>query len=163
MSDHPAARERHAQAALLFTAAAAALQNDWEFFKAALTGSIVLGHSVCDLIRAQSARAPGFKQWYSALEIRHPTLGLFRDERNYAIHQRLTALHGLGHRNAGIRLKLQAEGEEPPPEPPQEPIAGTTREAYFDAAHWSAKPAVDYVADYLDELERVIREAEASF
>jgi len=69
------------------------------FSKAALTGSIVLSDSVRDLIRAQSARAEGFRQWNSTIEVNHPILAAFRVERNFAMHQRLTAVHGLGHRN----------------------------------------------------------------
>jgi len=38
-----------------------------------------------------------------------------------------------------------------------------TREAYFDSEQWSAKPAVEYVLDYLRELEVVIVQAEVQF
>ena len=163
---HQLARGRLEQAVTLHRLATDALQYDWEGFKALAAATIVMGRSVLHFIQRHDGRKPGFKAWWTSLEGRYPTLKFFRDERDALLKERFFAVHGQGYADTGTRFVLKAEGEELPPSPPPTPVhfvAEVRRQAFLDESGWDDKPALDYIADYLMDLESVIVEAETSF
>jgi hypothetical protein len=163
VTSHSTAQARLDQTALLHELATDALDGDWETFKSLVAATIVMGRSVLHLVQTQDRSHSGFKPWFAQLETRFPTLRFFRDERDALLKERMVALHGLGYRDAAMRIVIKAEGEELPPPPPPTPPPAMTRQAFFDAAGWDKRPALDYLAQYLAELEAVISAAEARF
>jgi hypothetical protein len=126
-----------------------------------------MGRSTLHLIQDQDQHQPGFKTWWHSLEGRWRTLRFFREERNALLKERLIAVHGLGYSDVAVRFRVRAEGEEVPPSEPPPPLDPapllTTRLAFFDAPGWDDRPAVEFIADYLTDLEAVTSEAEAQF
>jgi hypothetical protein len=163
MAPHANARDRWQQAVNLLDLGEQHLPTDWDLFKALLISAIVLGDSVRNLIHAQDARAPGFRSWEESLEQQWPALKFFREERNFAMHQGPSRVHGFGYRYARSRFHLIVRRETPLSTLALTPAESSNRETYFDDPAWQEEPAREYVTDYLGDLDAVIKDAEARF
>ena len=157
-------------------------------FTAELEAAIVYARSSLDHLARELTpkhRRNGYKQWHqqkwTSLKQTKPVFNFLTDRRDYIIHEQseqtvrhITTVSEISISatvSVSMTIKradgsVEERGPTKPPSPPKEKAAGHSRTTFdfrFADPDWKAKPAVDYVQEFIELCNDFISDAESRF
>ena len=157
-------------------------------FTAELEAAIVYARSSLDHLSRELTpkhRHKGYKQWHqqklASLKRTKPVFNFLTGRRDYIIHEQSeqTIRHVTIESEISVVAtvsvsmtinqadgSVEERGPTKPPSPPKEKTVGHSRTTFdfrFADQDWTAKPAVDYVREFIDLCSDFISEAELKF